>query len=168
MEIVHPRLFQPLSAGPQSVFHTHASFNAASLPVRLWDGIFPMPEGIRKLFAEPHDPSKQEKRPRRETGEKRFRPRRKFRVEVLAYPLRPHASDIPLRGDLKNMSQHGVCVEFLKVISENHLFLLDFQLPDEKRVGIPARVVWSRNRLSGFELLGADHAREILKKAGSA
>jgi hypothetical protein len=55
-------------------------------------------------------------------------------------------------------------VEFLKGIEKNCLFLLDFQLPDEKSVRLPGKVVWCRNRLRGFELLSADDAKKILKE----
>ncbi len=140
--------------------------SAASPSFRLWDGIFTMPEALRKIFEPPASP-KPENEPR-QTGEKRGKRRQKFQVEVLAYPLRPRASHIPLRGDLKNLSKNGACVEFLKPVNENHLFLLDFQLPEEKSVRLPGKVVWCRNRLSGFELLSADDAKKILKETPSA
>jgi hypothetical protein len=128
----------------------------------LWDGAFKMPEALRKLF--PESPAPKPENESRQSGEKRLKRRNKIQVEVLAYPLRPKPSHIPLRGDLVNLSKNGVCVEFLKTLEENHLFLLDFQLPEEKSVRLPGRVVWSRNRLSGFELLSADEAKKMLKE----
>jgi hypothetical protein len=128
----------------------------------LWNGAFQMPEVLRKLFPEPPAPkSENESR----TGEKRRKRRQKFQVEVLAYPLRPKPSHIPLRGDLKNLSKNGACVQFLKAVEESHLYLLDFQLPEEQSVQLPGKVVWCRNRLCGFELLSADDAKKILKES---
>jgi hypothetical protein len=132
----------------------------------LWNGAFQMPEALRKLFPEPPAPKPENES--RQTGEKRRKRRNKVQVEVLAYPLRPKSSHIPLRGELKNLSKKGVCVEFLKDVEENHLFLLDFQLPEEQSVRLPGKVVWCRNRLSGFELLDADDAKKILKETPSA
>jgi hypothetical protein len=162
-----PRLFQPLLPEPQNLFDPNTFFNPTSLPFRLWDGFFKIPKAIRQLFTPPA-PSKPEKEPQNQVG--KYRPRRKlkFQVEVLAYPLRPKASHIPLRGELKNFSNNGVCVEFLKDIEENHLFLLDFQMPEKKNIRLPARVIWSRKRLSGFEVLSANHAKKILKESKSA
>jgi hypothetical protein len=166
VKTLQPRLFPSLSAAAPKTFHP-TYFHPASLPLQLWDGIFKIPEVLRKIF-EPPAPFKPEKRHRRQAGEKRNDRRIKFKVEVLAYPLRPQASHIPLRGELKNLGKEGVCVEFLKTVKENHLFLLDFQLPEEKNVRLPARVIWSRDRLSGFELISAHHARKILKESRSA
>jgi hypothetical protein len=163
MKNFQPNLIEPLLSGTPSAFPPGAFFNAASLPLRLWDGIFNLPEGILKFIPGQKAPPKQEDE-KRQAGEKRNGRRMKIQVEVLAYPLKPKASDIPLRGDLRNLCPNGVCVEFLKVIDEDHMFLLDFKLSEEKSVRRPARVVWSRNRLSGFELLNAYEAREILKE----
>ncbi len=155
---------QPLLAETPNTFHPNVFFPPASRPLHPWDGIFDLlPEGLRKFLPGQKAPPKQEDK-KGQAGEKRTGRRMKIQVEVLAYPLKPNASDIPLRGDLKNLCPNGVCVEFLKVIDENHLFLLDFKLSEEKPVRRPARVVWSRNRLSGFELLNAYDAREILKE----
>jgi hypothetical protein len=130
MKKIQPFLFQPLLAETQNALNPNAYFNPASLPIRLWDGVFKIPESIRKLFPEPQAPSEPEDKARRQAGEKRTGRRLKVQVEVLAYPLRPKASEIPFRGDLKNLCKNGVCVEFLKVMDEKHLFLLDFQLTE--------------------------------------
>jgi hypothetical protein len=53
-------------------------------------------------------------------------------------------------------------------VEETHLFLLDFQLPEDQSVRLPGKVVWRRNRLSGFELLDADDAKKILKETPEA
>lgn len=166
MKMFEPCLFQPLSFETQNFFDPNRFFRSIFLPPRLRDGAFKIPEAIRKLFI-PRAPSKPEKEKQEPIG--KYRPRRKikFQVEVLAYPLRPKASHIPLRGELINLSNNGVCVEFLKDIEENHLYLLDFQLPEES-IRLPGRVAWSRNRLSGFELLSPRHAKKILKETRSA
>lgn len=166
MKISQSRLFPPLTAQTPEAFQSGAFLKPASLPFQQWDGVFKIPEVIRRLFTPP-PPSKPKKETQEQVGQYRTRRKTKFQVEVLAYPLRPKASHIPLRGELKNLSDNGVCVEFLKEIEENHLFLLDFQLPEEI-VRLPGRVAWSRNRLSGFELLSPREAKKILKETKSA
>jgi hypothetical protein len=166
MKAFFSSLFQPLSAETPKTFHLRHFFYPTSLPFQLWDRMFkiPMLENLRKFIPGMKNPPKQEDE-KGQAGEKRNGRRMKIQVEVFAYPLRPNVSDIPLRGDLKNLCPNGVCVEFLKTVDENHMFLLDFKLTDEKIVRRPARVVWSRNRLSGFELLNANDAREIMKES---
>lgn len=165
MKIFRPGFFEPLLSVTPGAFSSRAIFHAATQPFRPWDGMFkiPIPEHLRQ-FIPGMKPTPKAENTRREEGEKRNGRRMKIQVEVLAYPLKPGASNIPLRGDLKNLCPNGVCVEFLRDVDEDHLFLLSFKLAEEKSVRRPGRVVWTRNRVSGFQLLNAYDAREVLKE----
>jgi|ERR1700677_468839 hypothetical protein len=162
-------LFQPkFSRIDSGYFSLNVFFHPAFLPLRLWDGAFHIPEGLRKLFPGPWTQPKTKNENQGESGEKRTNPRLEFHSKVLVYPLRPHDSEKPFRGGLKNLSKSGVCIECAKPFSDAQLVLLDFQLSGEKNIQIPAQVVWSKNKMSGFELLNPDGIDEILKDTRQA
>ncbi len=102
-----------------------------------------------------------------ETNDPRSTPRLSIHPKVLAYLLRPTFSRQPILGGVKNLSKKGVCVETPDSLSTANVFLLEFKFPGKKEVHVPAKVVWSKGKISGLEFLdsvGIEGFLESIKK----
>jgi hypothetical protein len=131
-------------------------------PLSKWGGIFRGKTGFLKLFLDPWIKGGRGKRGDGEKGDQRSSPRYNISPKVLAYSLRPHVSQQPYWGAVKNLSKKGVCIETPEPLSAGQLLVLDFQSPGKKRVQTPARVVWCRNHVSGLEFLDPSGMEEFL------
>jgi hypothetical protein len=130
-----------------------------------WSRIGKIREGFLKLFMDRWSKPGGEKKPDNKNSDQRNTPRFSIHPKVLAYPLRPHVSRQPFGGGVKNLSKNGVCIETPEPLSEYQLFLLDFQFPGKGNVQTPARIVWSKNKVSGLEFLDPSVIEEMLEGA---
>jgi hypothetical protein len=128
-----------------------------------WSGIDKIREGFLKLFQDRWLKPGRGEKPDNKNSDQRNTPRFSIHPKVLAYPLRPHVSRQPFGGGVKNLSKNGVCIETPEPLSDYQLFLLDFQFPGKGHIQTPARIVWSKNKVSGLEFLDPTVIDEILE-----
>jgi hypothetical protein len=128
-----------------------------------WGGINKIGGGFLKLFMDRWSRPGGEKKPDNKNSDQRNTPRFSIHPKVLAYPLRPHVSRQPFGGGVRNLSKNGVCIETPEPLSDYQLFLLDFQFPGKGNIQTPARIVWSKNKVSGLEFLDPTVIDEILE-----
>jgi hypothetical protein len=88
-----------------------------------------------------------------ENSENRETPRIQIQRKVKALPLRPNGSHQPFWGGVRNISKKGVCIETTETLTTSHVILLYFKASGSKRYHAPAKVVWSKDKVSGLEFL---------------
>jgi hypothetical protein len=102
------------------------------------------------------------KRDETEEIENRKSPRFTVNHKIEAYPLRPNPSRHPFRAGVRNISKKGVCLETKEPLTTSHVVLLGFKTPDKNPYHAPAKVVWSKDRMSGLEFLEDDGIEKVL------
>jgi hypothetical protein len=99
------------------------------------------------------------------SANRRTYPRVNIHPKVLAYPLRPQFSEKGFWGKVANLSQNGVCLETPEALSSTQWFLVEFQSPEEKKIQVPAQLVWRKDRLCGLEFLDSSGIEKLLDQA---
>lgn len=101
---------------------------------------------------------------RDETKEKENRKCPRFTVnhKIEAYPLRPNPSRHPFRAGVRNISKKGICLETKEPLTTSHVVLLGFRIPSKNPYHAPAKVVWSKDRMSGLEFLENEGIEKVL------
>jgi hypothetical protein len=128
-----------------------------------WSGTYKITNGLLKIFLDRWPKSGKGKKTEQKNPDQRNAPRFTLHPKVLAYPLRPHVSRKPFGGGVRNLSKNGVCIETPEPLAAYQLFLLDFQFPGKGNIQTPARIVWSKNKVSGLEFLDPTVIEEILE-----